>query len=155
LEVRTGTSGATRVARRAAFIKNDGTIVDTDGTNPVTFGTLGIGNYYIVVIHRNHLTVMSSATVALSQSSLLYDFTTALSAYFGGAAKALGGGRFGMFGGDYSKDGFIDASDFIGPDNEIFLSGYRQADLNMDGFIDASDFIYPDNNIFVGSNVSN
>ena len=81
------------------------------------------------------------------------DFTTALSKYFGGDAKALGDGKYGMYAGDYSCDGFIDASDFVGPDNDMFLDGYRQSDLNMDGFVDASDFVAPDNNVFMGTNV--
>jgi len=37
LELRTGTSAATTVAKRAAFIKSDGTIVDLNGLDPVTF----------------------------------------------------------------------------------------------------------------------
>jgi len=51
------------------------------------------------------------------------------------------------------SDRFIDAADFAGPDNNIFLQGYRTSDLNLDGFIDAADFSFPDNNIFIGSNV--
>ncbi len=155
LELRTGTGSASRVARRAAFIRNDGVIVDLNGTSPVSFPTAPIGNYFIVIHHRNHLSVMTPSAVALSQSSLLYDFSTGLAQYFGGNAKALGGGRFGMYGGDYSSDGFLDAADFIGPDNDVFLSGYRKSDLNLDGFVDVSDFVFPDNNVFIGTNVPN
>jgi hypothetical protein len=96
---------------------------------------------------------MSASPVALNDSTNLYDFTNSLSKYFGGDAKNLGGGKFGLYGGDYSSDGFIDAEDFTGTDNELFQNGYRKSDLNMDGFIDASDFVFPDNNIFKGSNV--
>jgi hypothetical protein len=155
LELRTGTGSASRVARRAAFIRNDGVIVDLNGTSPVSFPTAPLGNYFIVIHHRNHLSVMTPSAVTLSQSSTLYDFSTGLTQYFGGSAKALGGGRFGMYGGDYSSDGFLDAADFIGPDNDVFLTGYRKSDLNLDGFVDVSDFAFPDNNVFIGTNVPN
>jgi hypothetical protein len=152
VELRTGTSQATRVARRAAFLTSGGTIVDTGG-GPVSFLGMGTGSYRIVIHHRNHLSVMSAAAAVLDRASALYDFTAAAAAAFGGDEKPLGGGLFALYAGDYSRDGFIDASDFIGPDNEVFLSGYRSADLNLDGFVDASDFLYPDNNVFIGTSV--
>jgi hypothetical protein len=153
LEVRSGTGPATRVARRAAFLKSDGSVVDTNGSTRVAIPGIAAGSYYLVVQHRIHIAVMSASPVALNDSTALYDFTNGLSKYFGGEAKNLGGGKFGLFAGDYSSDGFIDATDFVGTDNELFQNGYRKSDLNMDGFIDASDFVFPDNNIFKGSNV--
>ncbi len=155
VSLRTGTAGATQVSGRAAFLTSDGTIVDLDGSGPVAFGGVGLGSYYVVVRHRNHIPAMSASPRPLNAPVDSCDFTAGAAAWFGGAAKLLGGGLRGMFSGDYSGDEFIDASDFAGPDNEIFLSGYRRADLNLDGFIDASDFVYPDNNIFLGSNVPN
>lgn len=50
---------SSEVARRAGFILIDGTIVDLDGQNPLTF-TVNPGNYYLVIEHRNHLSIMSS-----------------------------------------------------------------------------------------------
>lgn len=155
LGLRTGTSGATQVSRRAAFLKSDGTVVDVNGTDPVAFGGVGLGHYFVVVRHRNHIPAMTASARPLNAPVDSCDLSTGPGTYFGGGAKSLGGGRSGLFSGDYSGDGFIDASDFAGPDNEIFLSGYRRADLNLDGFIDASDFSFPDNNIFTGSNVPN
>ena len=49
VELRTGTGSGTKVAERAVFIKSDGTIVDTDGSSPVTFSGLSNGNYYVVI----------------------------------------------------------------------------------------------------------
>lgn len=155
VSLRTGTAGATQVSTRAAFLTSDGTIVDLDGAGPVAFGGVGLGSFYVVVRHRNHIPAMSASPRPLNAPVDSCDFTAGVAAWFGGAAKLLAGGLRGMFSGDYSGDEFIDASDFAGPDNDIFLSGYRRADLNLDGFIDASDFVYPDNNIFLGSNVPN
>ncbi len=155
LGLRTGTSGASLASRRAAFLKSDGTVVDLDGSSPVAFSGVPLGDYFVVVRHRNHVAAMTATARPMNAPADSCDFTTGLGKYFGGSAKSLGGGRWAIFSGDYSGDGFIDASDFTGPDNEIFLSGYRRADLNLDGFIDASDFSFPDNNIFIGSNVPN
>ncbi len=153
LGLRTGAPGATQVSRRAAFLKSDGTVTDMNGTDPVAFGGVGLGRYFVVVRHRNHIPAMTATARPLNAPVDSCDFTTGPGKFFGGDAASLAGGAWGAFSGDYSGDDFIDAADFAGPDNEIFLSGYRRADLNLDGFIDAADFSFPDNNIFTGSNV--
>ena len=63
-------------ARRAALIQRDGDIVDTDGTSPVTFTNIILGNYYVSVRHRNHLGVMTGAPVSIGSISVPVNFTT-------------------------------------------------------------------------------
>lgn len=155
VELRSSTNQASTVARRAAFVRNTGSITDLDGTSLLRFSGIAEGSYYIVVRHRNHIPVMSATPVTISTASNLYDFTTATTQFFGDDAARLSGNRFGLYAGDYSIDGFIDSDDFIGPDNEVFQSGYRQSDTDMDGFVDGDDFIHPDNNVFRGSHVPN
>jgi hypothetical protein len=155
LELRTDILGSTRIARRAALIRSDGKIVDVDGSGPVSFPGVGPGNYYIVLFHRNHLAAMSAGLVSVGNSIADYDFTTGLGKNFASNTKNLGGGVFGLFAGDYSEDGFIDASDFTGPDNDVFRSGYRRSDLNLDGFVDSDDFLPTDNNVFRSTSVLN
>ena len=67
VELRTGTASGTKVATRAAFLKSDGTIVDTNGISPLQFTGLGDGNYYVVVRHRNHLAIMSAVSNSIKQ----------------------------------------------------------------------------------------
>lgn len=153
LELRSGTTGSAKAGMRAAFLRSDGTVVDTDGSAPVQFPGIVSGNYYIVVRHRNHLAAMTATAAFLDDTSRTYDFTTSASASFGAGVKGIAGGKFGLLAGDYSADGFIDVADFAGPDNDRFKGGYRQADLNLDGIVDAGDFVYPDNNRFKGSSV--
>ncbi len=155
IELRTGPGLSTKVATRAALLKQNGLIMDTDGGGPVKFSGIPIGNYYVVIRHRNHLAVMSATSLNLTAASDLYDFTISPANYYGNDAKSLGLGKYAMYAGDYSEDGFIDSDDFIGPDNEMFLSGYRRADIDMNGFIDSDDFIHPDNNVFKGTHVPN
>jgi hypothetical protein len=155
VELRAGIQSSTRVAMRAGFVKSDGIIVESDGISLLAFPTVLIGNYYIIIHHRNHLSIMSSFPVNLTASSLLYDFTTNISQYYSSSAAPLNGGKYGMYSGDSSHDGFIDSDDFMGPDNNMFENGYRDADHSLDGFIDSDDFMSPDNNMFKSSQVPN
>jgi len=53
--------------------------------------------------------------------------------------KDLGGGFFGMYSGDASKDGQIDADDRASTWNERNLTGYKYEDVTIDGQVDADD----------------
>ncbi|MFZ1291172.1 MAG: GDSL-type esterase/lipase family protein [Melioribacteraceae bacterium] len=52
-------------AYRAGFLKENGTIVDLDGTSPLAF-VVDEGMYYVVVEHRNHLPVMSANKINIT-----------------------------------------------------------------------------------------
>ncbi len=83
VELRTGTDASTKVAERAGFVKKDGTVVGPDGSSPLRFGVKE-GNYYIVVKHRNHIPIMSSAAVSFTNAGVnSYDFTTGSDKYYG------------------------------------------------------------------------
>ncbi len=116
VEVRDQSTPSSVLGIRAAFVRNDGRLFDTDGTLDVNFSGLAADNYYIVIKHRNHLAVMSSSPVSLSSSSTLYDFTTAQSKAYGtNPMKDFGGSKFGMFAGDANADGGIK---YNGADND-------------------------------------
>ena len=83
VELRTSTAANTKVAERSGFIKSDGTVVASDGTNPLRFN-VEEGNYYIVVYHRNHLAAMSANPVTFSNAAVTsYDFTTGSDKFYG------------------------------------------------------------------------
>ena len=78
IELRDATSPATIVATRAAFVKQDGSLADTNGVSTqITFIGVSHGNYYVAIHHRNHLGISSSATIDFTGGSGSYDFTTA------------------------------------------------------------------------------
>lgn len=150
IELRNSGNPAQVVAKRAALLKNDGTIVDTDGSVGVGFNSVQAGNYYIAVLHRNHLTVMSAVPVQLSSNSLLYDFTTGMNKAYGtNPMKDLGNGRFGLYAGDGNGDGGITIGDRV----EVWqlqngTMGYLGGDFNLDGgvnIIDANLYWSPNN----------
>lgn len=130
-------------AFRAAFLKNDGNIVDTSGSGPVIFPTLPHGDYHIVLYHRNHLAVISAAAQSLGGASNLYDFTTALSQAAGtNPMKQLAPGVFGMISGDGNSDGVVNTEDKEAVwrrQNGTAWSYEKLGDYNLDGGIDAAD----------------
>lgn len=150
LEVRAGdplSPPMETVASRAAFLKSDGTVVDTSGTGVVGASAIA-GNYYVVVRHRNHLAIMSATAAALNKASVLYDFTTAQSQAYStnpgviDPMIALGTGGvapFGMFAGDANSDGFVNAADRTATRLGANQSGYRKDDVTLDGFTNAAD----------------
>ena len=54
------------VSRTTALLKSDGTVIDLDGSDNVKFWNVASGNYYLIVHHRNHLSVQSSIPVLLN-----------------------------------------------------------------------------------------
>ena len=143
-----------RLGTRAAFIKNDGSVVDLDGTSPVSFRDLPAGDYYLAIRHRNHLAIRSTTKLSLIKDvSGTYDFTTSQArAYQNGvvtanaAMKDLGNGKFALWAGNANGDDKIKFTGLsndalvviqaLGGNQSLQLNGvYNAADLNMDGNI--------------------
>ena len=140
VELRKGEASGTKVGTRAGFLKSDGTIVDTNGLDPLQFTGLGDGNYYVVVRHRNHLAIMSANAIPLSSNSALYDFSTAqLQAYGTNAMIDLGSEVMGMISGDTNNSGIISAADKSIVNSSNLANGYYIADTNFSGIVTAAD----------------
>lgn len=143
IELRSSSSASTIVAKKAVLLKSNGTIVDVDGTSKPRVYGVKEGSYYVVIIHRNHLGIMSKNMLALSTASSLYDFSASASrAYGSNPLKYLGNGLYGMRAGDGNADGYVTAYD----KNSVWLvqynaksSGYLSGDYNMDGTCTLSD----------------
>ncbi|MCK6621767.1 MAG: phytase [Calditrichaceae bacterium] len=143
IKLRSAASAASEVAARAAFLKNDGTLMDIDGGSGARFPGLTPGNYYLVICHRNHLAIMSNSAQALDASGALYDFTTAQEQAYGfNPMKELAGGIFGMIAGDGNADGEINDVDKDAIwrfQNGTAYHYSKFADFNFDGGIDVLD----------------
>jgi len=141
LELRTGTSSATTYATRAAFVRNDGTVLELDGNPGVEFSVFMASGYesthYLVVKHRNHLALMSSSTAPYPAS---YDFTTSQAQGFGTNPMAsLSGGVFGLYAGDANVSGIVTALDISAVISGLNGTGYSAADANLSGITTALD----------------
>lgn len=138
LELRSNTT--TTVARRAAFLRSNGTLVDLDGTSNVSFPGVPAGNYYLVVYHRNHLPIMTANPVQVSETPTLYDLSTGLGQAFGtNAMKDLGGGVYGLYTADTDGSGTVNATDRSNTWNQRNLSGYYGTDVDLSGTVNAAD----------------
>ncbi len=63
VELRNGTAAATSVGYRSAFVNQQGYLINDDGTQGIGFPTVpNPSGHYLVVKHRNHLSVMSDLT---------------------------------------------------------------------------------------------
>lgn len=142
VELRTQPEANSKIAARACFIRDDGMIVDLDGSSPVDF-EVQPDNYYIAVFHRNHLAVMTPSAQPINQTSSLYDFTALQSQAYGfNATIDLGSGVFGMVAGDGNNDGGVDALDrnlVWKVQNNTAWDYSKYADFNLDGAINQSD----------------
>jgi len=135
-------SDLTTVAdRRAAFIKNDGSLVELDGVSSIRFPNATTGDYYVVIIHRNHLSVMTAQKITISFSPVLYDMRSNPSNVYGtNAVKDLQDGNYGMVSGDANGNGQVQNND-----SETFWavqngqSGYKEGDYNLNGQVQNND----------------
>jgi len=156
LELRASIQSSTIVSRRAAFLKDDGSIVDLDGVSPVYFAGVVPGNYYLVIKHRNHLAIMSAEAQPLfAGKSPLYDFTSTLARAYSVNAdpmKQVEEGVYALYAGDASANGIVEGgsgeADYEIWGSQVGMIGYKKADFNMSGEVqqsDKNDYMSPNN----------
>ena len=145
-------TSATTIARQAGFLLSDGTVTGTDGISNMQFDNTVSQNLYVVVLHRNHLGIISTNALVRTGGVYAYDFTTGASQALGtDPQKDFGNGKFGMYSGDSNADGAIDNTDKSAEWNQnAGKAGYFGTDLNLDGQSDN-----PDKNSFWLNNYGN
>jgi len=132
-------TAATMVAQQAAFLLDDGSIVDLDGSSNILVPMAFTDSVFVVVYHRNHVRVMSAVAVQMVGGAYEYDFTADAAKSYGSQIKDLGG-VYGMYASDIDNDGEV----FVG-DLAIFLNeyptfgAYINSDLDLDGETFAAD----------------
>lgn len=135
-------TSATSVGKQAAFILNDGSIVDLDGSSDLQFDVSISQNLFVVILQRNHLGIISNDPITPSAGLYTYDFTTGINQVFGGTDghKEISIGIWGMIGGDSNRDGTVNMND-KSPlwENQAGKQGYDYSDHNLDGEINNQD----------------
>lgn len=133
-----------------AVVDSAKSVIDSvNYTGNFLFSNAPTGTYYIQLKHRNALETWSKAggeSYTLG-SALIYDFTDNITKAYGSNMAPVGT-KFGLFSGDVTQDGTVDATDVSLIDNDAvnFVSGYVVTDITGDNFVDASDFSIADNN---------
>lgn len=137
----TATSG-TMVKQQALFLRNDGKIVQLDGSAEFKVNAPTITNdLYLVVYHRNHLAVMSANPISFDVAPLAYDFSIGMNqAYGSNGQKDIGGGSYGMFAGDGDANNLVQNTDETNVwQPQLNQFGYLNGDFNMNGIVQNND----------------
>ncbi|MDZ7821139.1 MAG: hypothetical protein U5N26_04610 [Candidatus Marinimicrobia bacterium] len=137
VELRESASGAT-IAQAVGCLLSDGSVTDTTGTNGLSFEGLESSTpYYIVVRHRNHLSVMSASAVQIDGTNDADEFDfTAGNAYgnTGDLAMKPVGSEYAMYAGDANENGQVQTTDKNSYwNNETGKAGYLPSDFNLNG----------------------
>lgn len=133
---------ATRIGMQAALLRNNGQIVSLDGFSSLEFEVSYNHSLFLIVHHRNHLSIISSQGLLAIGGVYSYDFSNNAGKAFGGvdAQNQIGTDDWGLISGDANADGSIDMSDIsVEWNNNAGLHGYHPCDLNGDGEIDNVD----------------
>jgi hypothetical protein len=145
VELRNSATPSTIVASKSALVQRDGDVVGTDGVSPVSF-SIGAGNYFVAVRHRNHLGAMTASAQALTSVPVTVNFTTLALATFGANALKDISGTQVLWTGDATFNKTL-AYVGIGNDRDPILTrvggttpnnvvaGYYAEDTNMDGSV--------------------
>ncbi len=151
VELRDDATNTTVMASQSALLQRDGDIVDVDGLSPIVF-TQSAKHYNVVIKHRNHAGIMTSARVPFPKDQVV-DFKTGAMTSFGTYGQADISGTFALWAGDLNGDGQIR---YLGPGNDsntikssvlnptngnpsnsnfFFYNAYDNADINMNGSV--------------------
>jgi hypothetical protein len=144
IEIRDSASVASATVRkfRPAWLLTDGTIRSfSDATKNYVEADVSSNDYYLVLHHRNHLSVRSAVKYSLSSSSTAaYDFTSGQSQAFGTEPmKEVSTGVFALYAGDANASTLISTADANDIFNLLSLVGYSNSDVNLSGIVSAAD----------------
>jgi len=150
-ETRNTATPATIEGSGVGFVKTDGSVVALDGvSNPFLLNAASTG--YVVINHRNHLSICTGASIALDGSAALQDFTSSGYSAYGSNGLRNNGGTMTMWAGDLNGDGTIKyqgtdndntilKNDILGQAGNLFniltysYSEYSNLDATLDGDI--------------------
>ena len=151
VELRDANDNTNIVNARSALLQRDGDVVNLDGLSNLIMSAAPT-SYFVVVKHRNHLGVMSAATIALKEATTtVVDFTNSGFLTFGTNGQAqLASNDMALWAGNANGN---NNARYLGPSNDSSaiknavisdsgngtnsnyypFTGYNNADLNMNG----------------------
>lgn len=134
-------TGTTVAGRQSAFIRNDGAVVALDGTSNLRFYHTIDHQLFAVILHRNHLGIMSANPLTLSGGIYSCNFSTGSSQVYGGTSgtKEIATGIWGMISGDGNADKVVDMDDKDLWSAQAGNAGYLMTDTDLNGNTDNTD----------------
>jgi hypothetical protein len=141
-------TSVTEIGTKAAFILQNGSVVELDGVTPLTIDIRKQGSGFFVLRHRNHLAVMSNSINTISDS-YNNDFKVLANSYVNTDPSITNtpmvlmpsSTQYGLWAGNANGDGGVNGSDLfiIRQRANQSSTGYEPADVNMDGGANGSD----------------
>ncbi len=129
------------LCQKAVLLQEDGTVVDIDGNTDLNLDCISPGTYYISITHHNHMSVVSSSTVAINATATLYDFTSSMDAAMGSNQLKSIGNTFALSSGDFDCNGIINNEDYnIWKLKGATINSYSPADSDGNGIINNADY---------------
>lgn len=140
VSLRTHESKDSVVSTTAALLRNDGQIIGVTDSLPKLTVPNKTDSFYVSVIHRNHIAIMSAKPVS-DTTMLQVNFTKDIQAVYGNqnAVKDLGAGFFGMFSGDADANGQVQNIDVNIVLPTLGMKGYRNEDVDMNNEVQSPD----------------
>ena len=130
------------VARKSFLLTTGGSVRDSNNS-PKNYITAWQGNYYVALLHRNHLAVVSNSPMELDGDIIRptnIDFTTESRVLNGANAVIdLGNGLFAIPAGNVEGSGQIQNSGVNSTILQLGNSGYSIFDVDMNGQIQNTD----------------
>ncbi len=142
LELRDRFDDTLVVSSKVALLQRDGDIVDLDGISPLAFPCAEPESYYVVINHRNHLSIISEMPVALTFAPITLDFTSSATPVLGATPRIqvdAANGIYALWTADSEPNGQVNAADRSNVWNERNSIGYKGSDFTLDGQVDAAD----------------
>lgn len=131
------------IEARAGWLLSNGQIADVSGSNRIKFDNARrLGQYYIVVRHRNHLAVMSKYAVRVP-NEVNYSFAYSDNVAGGVSQLAVLGssGTYGLCAGDLDANGVITVSDSNVLNAQLsIMNQYATSDCDLNKSVTTSDF---------------
>jgi len=136
-------TGETMIARQAAFILDDGSVVGLGGNNGAcsVVAPAITNNLFVVIWHRNHLGILSANALTQTGGIYSYDFSTVMEQVYNGGAgyKEVTTGVYGMVAGDANADGEINTTDNSLWQTNTGTKGYLSTDYDMNQQVNNQD----------------
>ncbi|WP_198175325.1 GEVED domain-containing protein [Spirosoma telluris] len=130
-------AAGTILSRKAVFVRNDGMLISSDGSEGVLFSSV-LEPFYVSIHHRSHLAILSNQVVTDGQ---LIDFTTDVTATRGTDQLINLGSKLAMYVGDYDGNDVINSVDYNKwKVNASAVGQYLPIDSDGNGVVNNQDF---------------
>jgi hypothetical protein len=117
--------------------------LSNSGQGMLVFPNASSGSYYLVIKHRNHLEVWTSAVLQMTKGTTSFsefDFSASANTAYGTSALKQLGDVFVSWAGDVNQDGIVDFIDRNLTWNNRGQTGYLPTDCTGDGITDSFDY---------------